>query len=136
MKLAMVIFLSKMLADRQGQITTFAKGLLPPLSIMGAAFGLIMLQPDLGTGTVMVGASLLVIFTAGARLAHLARSPCLALPDSLVLCLPRRTGCSGLPPFLIRGRTRWAQDISQYNPCMRLAREAGRTWTWHEPAKV
>ena len=32
----------------------------------GLAFGLIMLQPDLGTGAVMVGASLLVIYTAGA----------------------------------------------------------------------
>ncbi|WP_028561618.1 stage V sporulation protein E [Paenibacillus pinihumi] len=92
MKLAMVIFLSKMLADRQGQITTFAKGLLPPLSIMGAAFGLIMLQPDLGTGTVMVGASLLVIFTAGARLAHLGSLALLGVAGlvGLVLAAPYR----------------------------------------------
>ncbi|MBJ6363157.1 stage V sporulation protein E [Paenibacillus sp. GCM10012307] len=92
MKLAMVIFLSKMLADRQGQITSFTKGLLPPLSIMGAAFGLIMLQPDLGTGTVMVGASLLVIFTAGARLAHLGSLALLGVAGlvGLVLAAPYR----------------------------------------------
>ncbi|WP_372663044.1 stage V sporulation protein E [Cohnella sp.] len=71
MKLAMILFLSKLLAERQNQITQFTRGLLPPLGIMGFAFALIMLQPDLGTGAVMIGASLLVIYVAGARHAHL-----------------------------------------------------------------
>ncbi|MDF2926423.1 MAG: spoVE2 [Paenibacillaceae bacterium] len=72
MKICMIMFLSKMLSDKQGEITQFTKGLLPPLAVMGLAFGLIMLQPDLGTGVVLVGASLLIIFAAGARMAHLA----------------------------------------------------------------
>ncbi|MHA7963767.1 stage V sporulation protein E [Paenibacillus sp. CAU 1782] len=71
MKLAMILFLSKWLSEKQGDITSFTRGLLPPLGLVGLAFGLIMLQPDLGTGAVMVGASLILIFTAGARIAHL-----------------------------------------------------------------
>ncbi|WP_042159815.1 stage V sporulation protein E [Paenibacillus gorillae] len=71
MKLAMVLFLAKWLAEKQQTITLFTRGLLPPLGLMGLAFGLIMLQPDLGSGAVMVGASLLLIFTAGARISHL-----------------------------------------------------------------
>ncbi|MFD0715138.1 stage V sporulation protein E [Paenibacillus sp. GCM10027626] len=71
MKLAMVLFMAKLLSEKQQAVTHFTKGLLPPLGIMGLAFGLIMLQPDLGSAAVMVGASLLVIFTSGARLAHL-----------------------------------------------------------------
>jgi cell division protein FtsW len=71
MKLAMILFMAKLLSERQNQITQFAKGLLPPLGIMGIAFGLIMLQPDLGTGTVMIGAALIVIYVAGAKVAHL-----------------------------------------------------------------
>jgi cell division protein FtsW len=71
MKLAMIFFIAKLLSERQNQITNFTKGLLPPLGIMGAAFALIMLQPDLGTGTVMVGATLLAIYVSGARLTHL-----------------------------------------------------------------
>ncbi|RED65779.1 stage V sporulation protein E [Cohnella lupini] len=71
MKLAMVLFIAKLLSERQNQITQFSKGLLPPLGIIGAAFALIMLQPDLGTGTVMIGACLLAIYVAGAKLAHL-----------------------------------------------------------------
>ncbi|WP_195572770.1 stage V sporulation protein E [Paenibacillus sp. 1001270B_150601_E10] len=72
MKLGMVMFLSYMLSESKHPITNFTKGLLPALGVMGLAFGLIMLQPDLGSGTVMMGASLLVIFVAGVRLKHLA----------------------------------------------------------------
>ncbi|MGU3469937.1 stage V sporulation protein E [Paenibacillus sp. D51F] len=71
MKLGMILFLAKLMSDNQQRITLFAKGLLPPLALMGTAFGMIMLQPDLGTGSVMMGASLLVLFVAGARLKHL-----------------------------------------------------------------
>ena len=72
MKLAMVMFLAKRLSENHSQITRFGTGLLPPLALVGAAFALIMLQPDLGTGAVLVGASLIVIYAAGARIAHLA----------------------------------------------------------------
>lgn len=72
MKLGMIMYLAKMLSEQQSRITQFTKGLLPPLMTMGAAFGLIMLQPDMGTGAVLVGASLIMIYAAGARMTHLA----------------------------------------------------------------
>ncbi|ALS27353.1 stage V sporulation protein E [Paenibacillus cisolokensis] len=92
MKLAMVIFLAKLLAERQQQVTQFARGLLPPLGLLGLAFGLIMLQPDLGTGAVMCGASLLVIYVAGARLSHLASLAAVGLAGlaGLILAAPYR----------------------------------------------
>ncbi|BFH61485.1 MULTISPECIES: stage V sporulation protein E [Paenibacillus] len=71
MKLGMILFLSKWLSSEEWDITKFGRGLMPPLGLLGLAFGLIMLQPDLGTGTVMMGASMMIIFTAGARLSHL-----------------------------------------------------------------
>ncbi|TCZ75531.1 stage V sporulation protein E [Paenibacillus albiflavus] len=72
MKMGIIIFLAKMLSNEQMRMEHFTKGLLPPLGFIGIAFGLIMLQPDLGTGTVLVGASILMIFVAGARLLHLS----------------------------------------------------------------
>ncbi|SDE77079.1 spore cortex peptidoglycan biosynthesis regulator SpoVE [Fontibacillus panacisegetis] len=72
MKLGMILFLSFWLSKEDYRINLFTRGLLPPLGVTGLAFGLIMLQPDLGTGTVMLGASLLIVFTAGARIRHLA----------------------------------------------------------------
>lgn len=72
MKLGMIIFMAKLLSERADRITRFARGLLPPLGLLGLAFGLIMLQPDLGTGAVLAGAVLLMIYTAGARILHLS----------------------------------------------------------------
>jgi len=66
MKLAMIAFLSKFLSEKQKQITSFKEGLLPSLGLVFTAFGLIMLQPDFGTGMVMVGTCIVMIFIAGA----------------------------------------------------------------------
>ncbi|WP_339062314.1 stage V sporulation protein E [Tepidibacillus marianensis] len=70
-KLGMIIFLAKFLTERQDKITSFRQGVLPPLGIMGLAFAFIMLQPDLGTGTVLVGTSILMIYISGMRIKHL-----------------------------------------------------------------
>ncbi|OCA90246.1 stage V sporulation protein E [Pradoshia sp. D12] len=70
MKLAMIVFLAKFLSERQKYITSFKKGLAPSLGLVFLAFGLIMMQPDLGTGTVMVGTCIAMIFIAGARISH------------------------------------------------------------------
>ncbi|AZB42839.1 stage V sporulation protein E [Bacillus sp. FJAT-42376] len=70
MKFAMIVFLAKYLSEHQKKITSFRKGLIPSLGLVFIAFGMIMLQPDLGTGTVMVGTCIIMIFTAGARIWH------------------------------------------------------------------
>ena len=72
MKLAMIVFLSKFLSERQKYITSLKNGLLPSLGLVFIAFALIMLQPDLGTGTVMIGTCIVMIFIAGARISHFA----------------------------------------------------------------
>lgn len=92
MKLGMILFLSKLLSTQESRITEFSKGLMPPLLLVGLAFGLIMMQPDLGTGVVLVGASLMVIYTAGARLSHLAGLASIGLIGfiGLILAAPYR----------------------------------------------
>ncbi|WII39343.1 stage V sporulation protein E [Paenibacillus thiaminolyticus] len=92
MKLGMIIFLAKTLSDEQTRIERFMTGLLPPLGVMATACGLIMLQPDLGTGTVMMGASLLLIFTGGAQIKHLASLALVGVAGfvGLILAAPYR----------------------------------------------
>ncbi|RAL26015.1 stage V sporulation protein E [Thermoflavimicrobium daqui] len=92
MKLAMIVFLAKLFSQPGYDITKFAKGLLPGLLILGAAFGLIMLQPDLGTGTVLVGTGVALIYTAGARMKHLLGFATLGVAGfvGLVLAAPYR----------------------------------------------
>ncbi len=71
-KLALIAFLAKFLSEKQRYITTVKKGLGPSLALVFLAFGLIMMQPDLGTGTVMVGTCIVMLFIAGARIFHFA----------------------------------------------------------------
>ncbi|MBL3611938.1 FtsW/RodA/SpoVE family cell cycle protein, partial [Bacillus sp. RHFS18] len=72
MKLAMIAFLAKFLSEKQKNITSFRRGFVPALGIVFSAFIIIMCQPDLGTGTVMVGTCIVMIFVSGARIAHFA----------------------------------------------------------------
>ncbi|GGJ86673.1 stage V sporulation protein E [Lentibacillus kapialis] len=70
MKLGLIIFLAGYLSVQQKNITSFKKGFFPSLVLVFTAFGLIMLQPDLGTGIVLVGTCMVMVYTAGARLLH------------------------------------------------------------------
>lgn len=70
MKLGLIIFLASYLSTHQKYITSFKKGFLPVISLVFIAFGLIMLQPDLGTGVVLVCTCVLMIYIAGARIFH------------------------------------------------------------------
>ncbi|WP_407638493.1 stage V sporulation protein E [Bacillus alveayuensis] len=92
MKLAMIAFLAKFLSENQKKITSFKQGLFPVLMLVFAAFGMIMLQPDLGTGTVMVGTCIAMIFVAGARISHFVGLGLLGLAGfaALVLSAPYR----------------------------------------------
>jgi cell division protein FtsW len=92
MKLAMIAFLAKFLSENQKKITSFKKGLFPSLGFVFMAFALIMLQPDLGTGTVMVGTCIVMIFVAGARIGHFAVLGLLGVAGfiALVLSAPYR----------------------------------------------
>ncbi|WP_404452508.1 stage V sporulation protein E [Virgibacillus necropolis] len=70
MKLGLVMFLSTYLTFNQKYITSFKKGFFPSIILVFTAFGLIMLQPDLGTGVVLVLTCMVLIFIAGAKLTH------------------------------------------------------------------
>lgn len=92
MKMAMIVFLAKYLSENQKKITSFKKGLVPTLALVMLAFGLIMLQPDLGTGAVMVGTCVVIIFVAGARITHFIGLALIGLGGlvALILSAPYR----------------------------------------------
>jgi cell division protein FtsW len=71
-KLSMVLFCSESLARNQDKITSFLRGLLPQLLILLVVFGLILKEPDLGTALAIGGTVFVLLFTAGAKIYHLA----------------------------------------------------------------
>ncbi|MGH7260441.1 MAG: putative lipid II flippase FtsW [Nitrospiraceae bacterium] len=70
-KLAVVLYLAVYLTKREGQLTEFATGFLPPLVVVGLLTGLVLLQPDLGTVVVIGLVTYVMLFLGGARLSHL-----------------------------------------------------------------
>ncbi|SFS50035.1 stage V sporulation protein E [Marininema halotolerans] len=91
-KLAVIFFLARYLSRRAGEIQTLRYGMMYPLGIAGSAFALIMMQPDLGTGTVMMGTAIVLIYIAGARMKYLAALMGLGMAGfaGLVLAAPYR----------------------------------------------
>lgn len=71
-KLAMVNFTAAFVAYKRDGMRRFWSGLIPPLVVLGLIFGLIMLQPDFGTGIAIVGTIVIMLFASGANLVHLA----------------------------------------------------------------
>jgi len=65
-KLSLILYLAHYLAKNKKYMNTFFRGFLFPHFLIGTCFGLIMLQPDLGTGIVLVLTCSLMVFVAGA----------------------------------------------------------------------
>ena len=100
MKLGLIIFLSVFLATNQKYITSFKKGFFPSLILVISAFGLIMLQPDLGTGIVLVGTCMIMIFVSGARLLHFFGLALIGLVGFILLIISAPYRISRITAFL------------------------------------
>src|SRR5574338_488772 len=70
-KLVSVIYLSAYLTRKDEKITQFARGLLPPVIVVGLLSGLVLMEPDLGTVVVMGLVMVTLLFLGGARIQHL-----------------------------------------------------------------
>ncbi|MFB5660364.1 putative lipid II flippase FtsW [Alteribacillus sp. HJP-4] len=77
-KLGMIIYLAHVYSNKQSYINHFVRGVLPPLIVLICMFALIMLQPDLGTGTAILLAGGVIVFLSGARWTHLVTLAILA----------------------------------------------------------
>ena len=64
-KLSLIIFVSKYLVNNEKFIGSFRKGVFPILIVLFLVFGLIMLQPDFGTGMIIVMSIIGLLFVGG-----------------------------------------------------------------------
>ena len=67
-KISILIFTSKYLSRSNSYINNYIKGVFPILFMTFLLFGLIMLQPDLGTGTILFLSVIALLFIAGLNL--------------------------------------------------------------------
>ena len=64
-KLGLIIFVAKYLANNENSVKNIKKGVLPILGLTLLMFGIIMLQPDFGTGTIIVMSIIGLLFVGG-----------------------------------------------------------------------
>ena len=67
-KLSLIIFTAKYLDNSNKYLKNYKKGVFPILGILLFVFGLIMLEPDFGTGMIIVVSILSLLFIAGVNM--------------------------------------------------------------------
>lgn len=78
-KLGMAIFTAAYLTASVGRIKLFWRGLMPILAVLAGIFALILSEPDLGTALAIGVMVFVLLFSAGARVMHLASLGMVAL---------------------------------------------------------
>lgn len=64
-KLGLIIFISKYMSKNEKNLKDIKKGVFPILGLVLLVFGLIMLQPDFGTGVIIMMTSIGLLFVGG-----------------------------------------------------------------------
>jgi len=70
-KLALIIYVSALLATKGEKLRRFSSGFVPFIITMALVAGLVILEPDMGTTVILVLSAATVFFLAGADLKHL-----------------------------------------------------------------
>ena len=86
-KLGLIIFTSKYLANNTKELKNIKKGVLPILGVLLLIFGLIMLEPDFGTGVVIVMTIIVLLFISGVKMNFFIKIGILGLIGVIVLIL-------------------------------------------------
>ena len=86
-KLGLIIYTSKYLTNSNRFIKDFKKGVLPIIAILLLFFGLIMLQPDFGTGMIMVMSIIALLFISGVDIKFFLAGGALGLIGIIIIIL-------------------------------------------------
>ena len=92
MKLGLIIFSSKYLVNNLKEISNIKKGVLPILGVTFLAFILIMLEPDLGSGAILLVSIIGLLFISGVNMSFFVKIGVLGLVGltGLIIAAPYR----------------------------------------------
>ena len=86
-KLGLIIFTSKYLSKNNKDLRDIKRGVFPILLVLFSVFGLIMLQPDFGTGVVVVVSIIVLLFISGVKMGFFIKLGILGLVGIVVLII-------------------------------------------------
>jgi cell division protein FtsW len=79
-KLTVIVYLSYILTKKQGKLTVFTFGLLPPLLLVTSIFFVILMQSGFSTAVVLLFVAFLMFFVGGASIKHIGSMLILSVP--------------------------------------------------------
>ena len=90
MKIFIIMYLATTLTRMGDRLRQFRNGLLPMIGVIGLAFALVVVEPDLGTSGLIVMISFFMLFVAKAKFTHLflVTAPGLAVVTLIVKTVP------------------------------------------------
>ena len=86
-KLGLIIFTSKYLTNNSKELKNIKKGVLPILGVLLLTFALIMLEPDFGTGVVIVMTIIVLLFISGVKMGFFIKIGIIGLIGIVILIL-------------------------------------------------
>ena len=86
-KLGLIIFTSKYLSNNSRDLKDIKKGVFPILTILVLVFALIMLEPDFGTGVVIVMTIVTLLFISGVKMNFFIKIGIIGIIGIVVLIL-------------------------------------------------
>lgn len=86
-KLSLIIFTSKYLSNNERNLKDIKKGVFPILGVLFLVFGLIMLEPDFGTGVVIIMTIIVLLFVSGVKMNFFIKIGVLGLIGVIVLII-------------------------------------------------
>ena len=91
-KLSLIIFVSKYLSNNEKEIKSIKKGVMPILLITSIIFLFIMLEPDLGSGVIILVSVIGLLFISGVKLSFFVKIIILGIAglSGLIIAAPYR----------------------------------------------
>ena len=86
-KIGLIIFTSKYLSNNTKDLKNTKKGILPILVVLFLVFALIMLEPDFGTGVVIVMTIIILLFISGVKMNFFIKLGILGLLGIVILVI-------------------------------------------------
>lgn len=86
-KLGLVLYLAAVLSVRGDRITSLVRGLFPMCLLVFFMALLVLVEPDMGTASLLVFTAFAMFFAAGARFEHLVMIALVTLPPAVLMIL-------------------------------------------------
>jgi cell division protein FtsW len=101
-RVLLLIYLCSYVVRREEEVRTDLVGFLKPLGVLGIAAVLLLIEPDMGSGVVLMATGMLVLLLAGVKLTHFA--------SVSLVCVALFGALAKLSPY------RWARMTAFWNP--------------------